>query len=145
MRQLMTKLGVCMTELAKSIIKKDPEPARRLAELNRRRRQLNQHATGLQRTWVLYHYFDVDRHTGVQQSVFDLARVKWMGDSLEKVQQYMFVWSDTRARIKDPGDDSILRAFEHNMKQSNEFKETLRQFQELSRDHPNYNVGFFGR
>ena len=65
-----------------------------------------------------------------------------MGDSLEKVQQYMFVWSDTRARVKDPGDDSILRAFEHNMKQSNEFKETLRQFQELSRDHPNYNVDF---
>ena len=44
------KLGVCMTELANSIIKKDPEPARRLAELNRRRRQLNQHATGLQMT-----------------------------------------------------------------------------------------------
>ena len=129
-----------MTELAKSIIKKDPELARRPAELNRRRRQLNQHSIGLQMTWTLYHDFDVDRHTGVRQSVLDLALVKWMGDSLEHVQQFMYIWSETRSRVMDPGDDSIIRAFETQLKQSTEFKETLRQFRLLPRDHPNYSI-----
>ena len=54
----------------------------------------------------------------------------------------MFVRSEIRSRVKDPGDDSILRGFNYFLNQSTEFKETLRQFQELPRDHPNYNVDY---
>ena len=79
------KIALCMTELAKSCSNKDPEPARRLQELSRRCKSKGYLSTGRQMVYTLVHYFDTDRHTGVAQSVFDLARAKWMGDSLEKV------------------------------------------------------------
>ena len=90
---------------------------------------------GRQILFMVYEHFRTNKNLGLVYTIFDLARVQWLGD--EKLETFRNNWETTIAGMASEVEDAHLtELLLSQMMNSRELKEQVTQFRKRDPDDP---------